>query len=497
MEEYVLVIELTTRAVHSRLISESGHIVSSSTRLLKKLLPFPNRPYIVELDSGELWSSICSTAADCARQAEARISAVTTTGQRFSTAVIGRDGRTLALCPNVDARGAEVEDVFTDSFGEDAYLTTGLHPPFLFSGSRIRWFIENDPKVFSAAKFFTTIEGWVYFMLTGNPAEEPSQAAGTYLFDISRRRWSEEICEAVGVKPEQLPEVRGFGQLIGYPTEEFRKAAQISSETPVIMGAGDTQCAGIGSMALSNGQAYISLGSTAPLQIVMSEPHVDKQKRMWTGCFPLDGLWILESNSGMCGSIFDWLASSVLMLRNEDGVDYRRFDELAASSVRGSRNILAFLGPWIMDAKRFMEVSPAVMILPSLMVGERPGAGDIARAYYENIAFACRGNMDQMKEVFPEACTPIIASGGLSNSDVLIQILADVLAMPVATPSERRASPIGASVACWSFLRSESPRSIVERMVELKTRNPASDSEGYQADYRRWRLIYDKLQGLL
>lgn len=498
MEEYVLVIELTTRAVHSRLVSESGSIVCSSTSPLEKRLPFPERPYVVELDPQKLWFSVCSTAADCVRRLKSgRVSAVTTTGQRFTTALIGRDGRTLALCPNLDARGAEVEDVFANSVGEEAHRITGLHPSFLFSGSRIRWFIENDPEAFSFSRFFTTIDGWMYFMLTGRPAEEPSQAAGTFLFDIRGWRWSEEMCRIAGVELGQLPEIVKFGQLVGYPSEGFRKATGISSGTPVVMGAGDTQCSGIGSTALSNGQAYISLGSTAPLQVIMSESRVDEQKRMWTGCFPLNGLWVLESNLGVCGNIFDWLAYSVLMIRKGDSIDYARFDELAGSASRGSRNTLAFLGPSIMDARKFMEVSPAAVILPSLVVGEKPEASDIARACYENIAFACRGNLDQAREVFPNILTPIIASGGLTNSSLLIQILADVLAAPVATPFERRASAVGASVACWSFLRSEDPRHIVERMVELKTVNPTPGSGDYESEYGRWRLIYRRLRSLV
>ncbi len=497
MEEHVLVIELTTRAVHSRLVSESGRIVSSSTHPLEKKLPFPDRPYIVELDPQKLWSSVCSTAAECVRRLKTGgVSAVTMTGQRFSTAVIGRDGRTLMLCPNMDARGAEVENVFTNSVSEEAHQITGLHPSFLFSGSRIRWLIENDPEAFSLSRFFTTIDGWMIFMLTGKPAEEPSQAAGTYLFDIRRRRWSEEMCRIAGVELGQLPEIVKFGQLVGYPTEEFQKATGISSGTPVVMAAGDTQCSGIGSMALSNGQAYISMGSTAPLHVIMSEPRIDKEKRMWTGCFPLDGLWILESNLGVCGNIFDWLAYDVLMIRKGDSVDYARFDKLAGSAPCGSRNTLAFLGPSIMDARRLMEVPPAAVILPSLFIGEKPKASDIARACYENIAFACRGNLDQAREVFPSILTPIIASGGLTNSSLLIQILADVLATPVATPFEPRASAVGASVACWSFLRSEDPRSIVERMVELKTVNPTSCYEDYQSNYWRWKLIYERLRSI-
>jgi len=263
-----------------------------------------------------------------------------------------------------------------------------------------------------------------------------------------------------------------------------------------VMGAGDTHCSGIGSSGISAGQTYVSLGSTAPLHMVMSEPRLDRQKRMWTGCFPIDGRWVLESNSGMCGTIFDWLALSVLQITKEGSVDYGRFDDMAGSSPRGSRDVSAFLGPSIMNASAFTRVYPAAIIMPSLLFGRRPAAPEIARAYYEDVAFTCKGNVEQMREVWPEMEQGFRAAGGMSNSKVLSQILADVLAVPVMVPTERRASAIGASVACWSFLKSKKPDDVADEVVRLETVLPSHDSEGYQSDYRRWRLIYDKIGSL-
>lgn len=498
MKEYVLVIELTTVAIHSRLVSTSGTIVHSSTRPLETILPSPERPYIVELDPARLWSSIRSTVTDCVKRAKGgRILAITTAGQRFTTAMINDEGGTSVLCPNMDARGAEVEDLAIGTLGEKAYQITGLHPSFLFSFDRLRWFMSNYPKVIEGMKYLATIDGWIYFKLTGAPAEEPSQAAGTFLFDIRSRHWSQEMCSVAHIDPSKLPNVSAFGELVGYPTEKLQASTGISPRTQVIMGAGDTHCSGIGSSALSPGQAYVSLGSTAPLHVVMSDPRIDQEKRMWTGCFPVDGQWVLESNSGVCGTVFDWLATSVLQIMRRGRSDYRRFDRLAKSASRGSGDVAAFLGPSIMDARAFTQVSPAAIVMPSLVAGRRPAAPEIARACYEDIAFACKGNLEQMNEVWHEIEPNFRAAGGLSNSEVLIQILADVLSRAIVIPVERRASAIGASVACWSFLRSEKPVDVVKDIVKKKVVTPSQESDAYQADYRRWRLIYSRLGSLV
>ena len=498
MKEYVLVVELTTRAVHAHLVSESGEVVHSTNYALETRVPSQDRQYITELDPRRLWLSICSSVADCVKRAKNNnVVALTTTSQRFTTVIVGKEGETTAMCPNTDARGAEMDDIITGSLGDTAYEVTGLHPPFLFSADRLRWFRSNEPNVFKSMKYATTIDGWIYFKLTGEPAEEPSQAAGTSLFDIRRRTWWDETVKIAGIDVAQLPKLVNYGELVGYPTTEFHDLTGIPQRTPIVMGAGDTHCSGIGSSATSHGQAYVSLGSTAPLQMIMSEPKVDKEKRMWTGCYPLDGQWVLESNSGMCGAIFDWLALSILQVSKAGGVDHARFDDLARSAPRGSHDVNAFLGPSIMDAKTFTQVSPAVIAMPSLLVGRRPGIPEIARACYEDIAFACKGNLEQMKEVWPAIEPSFRAAGGLSNSGVLMQILADALAMSVITPVESRASAVGASIAAWSYLRSRKPRDMISEMVRLKTTVPTQDSEEYQSDYRRWRLIYDKVRELM
>jgi autoinducer 2 (AI-2) kinase len=498
VKEYILVIELTTRAVHSHLVSQSGEVAHTTNYPLETRVPNQDRQYITELDPRRLWLSICSSVADCVKRAKGgKIVAVTTTSQRLTTAVIDKEGGTSAMCPNTDARGAEMDDVITGSLGAAAYETTGLQPPFLFSVDRIRWFKSNEPDIFESMKYVTTIDGWIYFKLTGKPAEEPSQAAGTMLFDIKRRGWWEETVRIAGIDMDKLPKVVNFGGLVGYPTEEFHNLTGITSRTPVIMGAGDTQCSGVGSLVTSPGQAFVSLGSTAPLQMVMPEPRVDKEKRTWTSCYPIDDQWVLESNSGMCGAIFDWLALSVLQVSRAGGVDYARFDDLAKSAPRGSLDVNAFLGPSIMDARAFTQVSPATIVMPSLLIGKRPGAPEIARACYEDIAYACKGNLEQMKEVWPTTEPNFRAGGGLSKSDVLMQILADVLATPVITPVESRTSAVGASIAAWSYLRSKRPKDIISETVRTRTTVSTKDSEPYQSDYRRWRLIYDKVRELM
>jgi len=102
-----------------------------------------------------------------------------------------------------------------------------------------------------------------------------------------------------------------------------------------------------------------------------------------------------------------------------------------------------------------------------------------------------------MKEVWPEVEPNFRAAGGLSNSEALLQIIADVLAVPVISPAERRASAIGSAIAGFSFVESENPSKIVRDTIELNKMMPSKDSEMYESIYRRWRLIYDRIGDLV
>ena len=495
---YVIVVDVSTRKIHAYLVSRSGMVDYTSSRSFRTVFFSPEQPYIVNIEPGMLWEGICGCVADCVKRATPeKIKAVTATCQRFTTAIVDRNGGTPALCPNMDVRGAEMEDVYTPTMGVRAYQITGLHPSFLFSADRIRWYAANDPKVFDSMKCALTMQGWMFFKFTGVLADEPTQLAGTFLFDIRRREWCPETCQIAGISEDQLPKIVQFGELVGHPTSEFQKLTGLGGRTPVVMGAGDTQCAGIGSAAFSPGQAFISLGSTAPLQAVMTEPKVDGMMRMWTSCFPMDGMWVLESNASICGTAFDWLASSVLRMNDGDRVDYEGFDRLARSAPPGSADVAAFIGPNIMDAKAFTEVKPAAFVLPSLLVGEKPGAGEFARACYECIAFACRGNLEQMAEVTKIEGEGTYVSRGLSRSALLRQILADVLNKPISFPEVDRASAIGCAVAAWSYVESENPKRVAKELVRLERVAPTKDYEAYEAGYRRWKLISGKLGDLI
>jgi sugar (pentulose or hexulose) kinase len=149
-----------------------------------------------------------------------------------------------------------------------------------------------------------------------------------------------------------------------------------------------------------------------------------------------------------------------------------------------------------MDAKSFTSPVPSAFFLPSLAFGRKPTAGDFARSCYENIAYACRGNLEEMAEVWPSLEGSFRASGSLTRSKVLKQILADVLNRPLLVPSEDRASAIGGAVAGWSSIESKTPRKIVEQMVELSATAPSEDAADYEAYFSRWKLISRNLGSL-
>jgi autoinducer 2 (AI-2) kinase len=459
---------------------------------------FPDRPYIVDLNPKELWNCVCETLQDCVGWAGSdKIACVATTSQRFTTVVIDAAGETKAICPNIDARGIEVSDGASDPPGEVAFKITGHYPSFLFSFSRVKWFKEFQPALFDRIKYVTTIDGWLCHQITGSPAEEPSQAAGTMLFDIRRRGWSEEMCKMAGISSDWLPRLENFGGFLGYPTDRFQAITGISRRTPVVMGAGDTHCSGIGSSVLSNGQLHISMGSTAPVHLITSKPILDEKRRIWTGCFPIDGQWVLESNSGICGLAYEWVASLILSHASSGPIDHELYERLAKSAPPCSRDLFTFLGPRVMDASSFTKISPSAIIFTSLLMGQKPGAAELARACLEEIAYAIRGNIEQLGAVTAIMDQYVRAAGGMTNSGLILQILADVLSRPLLVPREKRASAVGCAVAGISFLDSKNPRSVVSEVIKPIEIKPSGDSARYSSAYKRWKFIYERLFDLL
>ena len=447
-------------------------------------------------DPEVMWATLAKCTREAIEQAgiaAEAIVAVTTTSLRLGTVFLGTDKKEVYCAPNLDGRGfAGALELLESVSRETIVSTTGHWPPFLSSAARLIAY-QQDPGSEKVAHLLS-LNDWLGFRLTGEIASEPSNAGESFLLDIPSRQWSPALQEAAGIASAILPEIRPSGSMLGTVRKEVAEETGLAPETPVFMGGADTQCALLGSGVTEPASIGVVLGTTTPVMAVTEAPCLDPDGRVWTGCHVLESRWTLESNAGETGASWDWMLSLLGM----EGPDRFANVEAAMAEVGADDGdhgaVVSFAHPQVFDLEQY---NPHRMIgLGFRQSGFRgpigPGRGQVLRAFLRNIAFAIRGNLEQLQERLPTSPKACHLSGGMSRSIALQQEIARTLDLPLRISAEPEATALGAAIlASIGAGGHRDLQSATDAMVQLTDLPPEpSLKSDYDRHYADWQAIF-------
>lgn len=446
------------------------------------------------LDPGRFWSVLCRSirrALGEAGAASGEVIAVAATSQREGCVFLDAAGKEIYAGPNLDARGfMEGLEVLSALGPERLYRVTGHGAPFIFPLARYLWFRKHGE---GEVARILMINDWITYRLCGAASAEPSNATESMLFDFKARAWSAEILARFEIPAAILPAVHASGEQVGTVSATAAEATGLAAGTPVFAGGADTQCALLGAAAIEPGDTAVVLGTTGPLQQVLAKPTLDPSGNLWAGCHVAPDRWVIEANLGSTGDAYRWLID---LLVSGDGERYARAERLAREhSVEGT---LSYIGPRIFDLTKLRPDMPGGIFFRFPMLQLRPSRGDLLRAFLESIAFAVRGNLESIVAVTGQVPQSLIVTGGMTRNELLVQLLAGVVGLPVRAAAEPESASLGAAIlAAFGAGAHPDMRTAVERMCRARSVEPdRSRRTAYDAAYRKWREIYDQLDRL-
>jgi sugar (pentulose or hexulose) kinase len=212
------------------------------------------------------------------------VAGIAATSMRHSTIVIDKKGKVLLAAPNRDARAAEQGMQLAADRTEELYQITGHAPSPIFTAARLLWLKETHPDTFKSAYAALSFSDWIGYMLTSEAASELSQAGESLLLDLKSRKWSADILRTLGLSEKILPPLKHAGAKLGKLTKEAASNLGLLPGIPVAVGGPDTQCGLLGAGVISAGQTGVITGTTTPIQMVVNEPIIDGEMRLWTVC---------------------------------------------------------------------------------------------------------------------------------------------------------------------------------------------------------------------
>ena len=465
-----------------------------------------DEPLGAEFDPQEVWAALCRTtrrALERAGLTPQAVRAISTTSQRDGCVFLDAQGNELLCTVNRDARGVLHAEDLAREFGETVYRITGRWPLGLNALDRLGWLRIYQPEVYRSVAQVLMISDWLTFRLSGQFCSEPTNASSSLLFDVGQHCWSAELAGTFGYSPGICPRCYGPGQVGGELTAQAAKELGLPEGIPVAIGAADSQAACLGCAALDEGVTTVIAGTTIPVQMVLSRPVFDELHRVHLGAYVTPGHWVLESNGGLAGTSYRWFCETFvgtvpLSFAATGSSAYATLEEEMQHADPGE--VMAVVGPQIADFRQLAFPPRSVFTFPFLAATERPPArGAFGRAILENIAFAVRGNLDQLVEISAGAVTALNLCGGLAHSSLLPHIIADVCEQPVHVPVVREASALGAAIcaAVGAGFYPDLP-SAAAAMVHwepIVEPDPAN-TRRYKGLYRRWGTLFQQASNL-
>jgi autoinducer 2 (AI-2) kinase len=335
--------------------------------------------------------------------------AVSTTGMRHGSVVVDARGEVLFASPTRDARGAMHGLQLAAERGREFHGRTGHFPAPLFTASRLLWMAESAPELFGQARAVLGLSDWLAYRLSGKIVAEPSMASASGLFEVSLKRWADDLIGSLGLPRHLFPEVASSGTALGPLHKDAATHLGLQPGIPVVTGGGDTQCGLLGAGAVDSGQMAIIAGSTMPVQWVLDRGFIDTEARVWTSHHVVPDRWTLESNGGPSGDMIDWLAA---VIYSECGDPAGALFAEASQGVVGAQGIVSTLGAEVFNASHLRLPLGHLTLSPMMVPDEPLRRRHVARAVVEGLAFAARANIELLQKAVPNGSVEAIRPAG-------------------------------------------------------------------------------------
>jgi len=446
----VIAIDAGTSGVRALAVDESGAVTDVSYRELTQYYP---RPGWVEHDAEEIWTKVVDCVAEVAgrrlavgttvaaigitNQRETVVAWDRSTGRPLHRAIVWQDRRTAERCDQLRAEGHLPV----------VRARTGLVLDPYFSATKMEWLLGPGAVAVTDGLVLGTVDAWLIWNLTGATdggvvATDASNASRTLLYDIRERTWSDELCQLFGVPRRALPAVRPSCGRFGVVRGALGARETALSGVPVSGVAGDQQAALFGQACVSPGMAKVTYGTGSFVLLNVGERCPPPSEGLLTtvawdlgehgGSSPV--AYALEGAVFVTGAAVQWLRDGLGLIEEAAGIGplAERVDDSEGVFV-----VPAFTGlgsPWWDPYARGT--------ITGLTRGL--GAAHIARAVVEAMAYQVRDVVDAMKRVGAEVAA-LRVDGGAAVLDLLLQIQADQLRVPVQRPATTETTALGAA----------------------------------------------------
>jgi xylulokinase len=487
---FFLGIDTSTTSSKALLIDEQGEVIAVASSPHTLQTP---KPLWSEQDPHEWWQAVSESIRSVLAQASLNggaVGAVGLTGQMHGLVLLDEVGEVLrpAILWNDQRTQPQCDEIHTRIGRERFIQITGNVAMTGFTAPKILWVRENEPDLFSKGRHVLLPKDYIRYKLTGEYAMDKADGAGTVLFDLKSRDWSDEVLAALEIPPAWMPKTFEGPECTGFVTKEVASLTGLKAGTPVMAGGGDQAAQAVGVGAVEPGIVGLTVGTSGVVFATTPSPLIEPEGRLHAFCHAVPGMWhfmgVMLSAAGSLQWYRDTLAKDM------------SFDSLLkeAESVPAGSDGLQFL-PYL-TGERTPHPDP---LARGAFIGltVRHGRAHMTRALLEGVSFGLKDSFTLIQNAGLGSITQVRASGGGTKGALWRQIMASVLEAELVTVNTTEGAAYGAALlagvgaGAWSDVLSACKVCI---KITGSTQPEPSQVDAYRTSYSIYRDLYPALK---
>ena len=479
-------IDIGTGGSRALLIDEQGKVRHSYTAPHDDMKM--ERPMWAEQDPDNWWSAAAAAIRGVLGDAKAtgeEIAGVGLSGQMHGLTLLDEADRVirpaLIWC---DQRSQAQVDWINSTAGRQMVLDCTANPVLTgFTLPKLLWVRDNEPQNYARVRHVLLPKDYIRFKLTGEYASDVSDASGTAMFDVVRRKWSQALAAKLDIDRTILPYVYESPDVSGRVSECAATATGLKAGTPVVGGAGDQAASAGGNGIVEPGVVSCTIGTSGVVFAHTDKPAYDADGRVHTFCHAVPGAWHVMGVTQGAGLSLQWFRNQLA-----PGAEYDALTAEAATSAVCSQGL--YWLPYLMGERT-----------PHLDAYARGGwVGLTAKhrgpALIEGVSFSQKDCLDIIEQM-GVAVESVRVSGGGARSAFWRQMLADVFAKPVVTLETQEGSAYGAALLAMVGTRvyatvPEACRAVVRETERVESRS--WEAQQYARGHQVYKALYPALK---
>ena len=494
--ENVIGIDVGTSSVKALLVSSNGEVLKVSS----PEYPFQTPKALwAETDPEVWWTATQQAIHNLLEGVDPKsIKVVGLTGQMHGLVLLDAEGQVLRPCImwNDQRSHAECEEI-SNLVGPSKVLEITGNPVLAgFTAPKIRWVEKNEPEIFSQISKVLLPKDFIRYKLSGEFFSDVSDASGTSMLDVGKRKWSDEILDSLGWNKDWLPEVTESTVLSSSISSLGSDATGLLEGTPIAAGGGDCAAQAVGSAIVREGKVSVTLGTSGVVFAQSDEYRVEPDGKLHAFCHAVPGKWHLMGVMLSAAGSFQWYKNTFgdfeSKIEEKEGIDAYEQLTKGAESVTPGSNGLFFLPYLSGERTPYPDPHAKGCFIGLSLIHKKE---HLSRSVLEGVSFGLNDSLQLMKSLGINP-SEVQLSGGGTKSGLWKQMLADVFALPCTMVNAREGAAYGAAllaaVGSGDFASVEDGSEAWIRTTEKIT--PSVEANAYRNSYAIYKSLYPKLK---